>query len=220
MISSRSIRAAHTLLLAALLAGYGSLAQSQATGTTGTTGSSGSTAAARSGGTASYGNGGANVNLSRNAVPSSQTDQTAWVADITSRSKSLATRVSSMLDAARLEKDVMKATCLNNKLTEVDVAGNQIQEQANAFQKLPPGNGSERNHVTGMISLLADKLDKFNAEANQCVGEDLYRVGPTTVTTEINTALMPFETDPTTPPTMLPPTLGVTDLPAASSPGS
>ena len=219
MISSCRLRAAHTLLLATVLIGYGSSASSQATGTTGTTGTNGSVAARPAAVGATF-NANPNLPASRNAVPANLGDQQAWVLDISSRGKGLASRVSAMLDAARVEKDVMKATCLNNKLTEVDVASNQLQEQVSAFQKLPPGNSSERNHVVGMISLLADKLDKFNAEANQCVGEDLYRVGPTTVTTEINTALMPFEQDPSTPPMTLPPTLSVTDVPAASSPGS
>ena len=219
MISSCRLRTAHTLLLATVVIGYGSLALAQATGTTGTTGTSGSltTRPAAVGATV---NANPTLPATRNAVPANIADQPPWVQDIASRAKGLSLRVSAMLDAARVEKDVMKATCLNNKLTEVDVAGKQLEEQATAFQKLTPGNTSERIHVVGMISLLADKLDKFNAEANQCVGEDLYRVGPTTVTTEINTALMPFEQDPSTPPMTLPPTISVTDVPAASSPGS
>jgi len=118
-----------------------------------------------------------------------------------------------MLDEARRDADMIRVTCLNDKLAQVNANLNTAQARLTAFQKAT--DGDTRNHEFTVLSVLGQKFQALEQGANGCVGQDLYDTGPTKVTTEIETSTQPFENDPGTPPATLPP-ITITIPPDAS----
>jgi hypothetical protein len=117
----------------------------------------------------------------------------------------LSQTVSGLLREATEEADMMKVTCLNDKLTQID--GNLRAAQQHLRQLRGAEDAGVREHEHTMIMVLGGKLDVLGQEASQCVGQDLYSTGETTVETELDTDMLPFENDPSIPPTILAPSL-------------
>lgn len=189
----------------AVLAGAGSTVNAQTTGTTGTTGSAGSVRAANT--NATNATSGVVVQPSAtNAAPQESAEQ------IVQRGTNLSQRVATMLDEARRDADMIRVTCLNDKLTQINANLRTAQSRLASLQKAV--DVDQRNHELTVLTVLGQKMQVLDQESNQCVGQDLYETGPTKVTTEINTSLLPFETDPTNPQIQVPTapsTLGVMD---------
>lgn len=161
------------------------VASAQTTGTTGTVGTSGSS--------------GSNVSVGVDAsgLPGSPAEQVTAADAIVSRGTSLSQRVTQMLDDARREADVIRVTCLNDKLTQINANMRTAQSRYASLQRTV--DADQRKHELTVLSVLGQKLQVLDQEANQCVGQDLYETGPTKITTEIDTSLLPFESDPTSP---------------------
>jgi len=82
--------------------------------------------------------------------------------------------VSDMLDRARQERDIIKVNCLDDKLTQIDVA----QRSANDHQSLLENavsisNDGLRNHEFNLMTIFRQRVSGLEAEARQCVGEDV-----------------------------------------------
>jgi hypothetical protein len=119
-----------------------------------------------------------------------------------------------MLEEARRETDMIRVTCLNDKLTQINANVRTAQSRLTAFQRAV--DNDQRSHELTVLNVLGQKLQVLDQESNQCVGQDLFETGPAKIQVEINTSLLPFEQDPGTPPPMLPPTLP--DIPPDASP--
>lgn len=214
MTSSIWQTAAATCIVAAL-AGAGSTVNAQTTGTTGTTGATGSL---RGTSTTS----GTNVTVTNSAVPQPSAANAApqESADaIVQRASNLSQRVAQMLDEARRDADMIRVTCLNDKLTQINANLRTAQGRLASLQKAV--DVDQRNHELTVLTVLGQKMQVLDQESNQCVGQDLYETGPTKVTTEINTSLLPFEADPTNPQIQVPTapsTLGVMDASSNGTP--
>jgi|GEM_PF-2536243 len=157
----------------------------QTTGTTGTSGTSGAVGSRGS------------VNGSDAAGPGSQAEQMTAADSIVTRGTGLSQRVTQMLDDARRDADVIRVTCLNDKLTQINANLRTAQGRYASLQRIV--DAEQRKHELTVLSVLGQKLQVLDQEANQCVGQDLYETGPTKITTEIDTSLLPFETNPTSP---------------------
>jgi hypothetical protein len=162
------------------------VANAQTTGTTGTTGSSGSLGPKTTG-----------VGTDASGLPGSPAEQMSAADTIVSRGTGLSQRVTQMLDDARREADVIRVTCLNDKLTQINANLRTAQSRYASLQRTV--DADQRKHELTVLSVLGQKLQVLDQEANQCVGQDLYETGPTKITTEIDTSLLPFENDPTNP---------------------
>jgi len=182
-----------------------SAAQAQTTGTTGTSGTTGTAPSAGSTTAA----GGA---VGATALPTAPAVQLSAAQGIVTEATNLAQRVTQMLDDARREADVIRVTCLNEKLTQINASLRTAQGRLTTLQRTV--DVEQRKHELTVLTVIGQKLQLLDQESNQCVGQDMYETGPTKITTEIDTALLPFEDDPTTPqiqtPTA-PSTLGVQD---------
>lgn len=211
MTSSIWQTAAATCIVAAL-AGAGSTVNAQTTGTTGTTGASGSLRGTNATGSTNATN---TTIVTTSAVPQPSAANAApqESADaIVQRASNLSQRVSQMLDEARRDADMIRVTCLNDKLTQINANLRTAQGRLASLQKAV--DVDQRNHELTVLTVLGQKMQVLDQESNQCVGQDLYETGPTKVTTEINTSLLPFEADPTNPQIQVPTapsTLGVMD---------
>jgi hypothetical protein len=105
------------------------------------------------------------------------------------------------LEAARAARDVVKTLCLNDKLSQVDVATRSARDRQTALQAAVQRNDTElANHEFTIMTVLRQRAEQLSAEANQCIGEEVAFVGQTQVTTEVNPNL-PIEDNTAYPPT-------------------
>ena len=101
-----------------------------------------------------------------------------------------------MLDAARREGNIILADCLNDKATQVNVAGRAGAEHRDLLDAaIQSGNDEGRNHQFTMISILSDRFNVLEQEANQCLGSGIFETGATTVTTTIDPSTPDEEID-------------------------
>jgi hypothetical protein len=137
-------------------------------------------------------------------------EQEAIAASVLRKGTALSKRVSQLLNDARKENDVIKVTCLNAKLTQINANLRNAQRHAEAL-----ANAAEVGQVQHELTVLGVIGEKLEKEAAQCVGQDLYETGQTRVITEIDTSMLPFEDNPTVPP---PP--GFSSLPTLPPPAT
>jgi hypothetical protein len=113
--------------------------------------------------------------------------------------------VRDMLDEARKDADIIRVTCLDDKLTQINANLRSVETRLEALRKAV--DPDRRTHEHTVLTVLAQKLQVLDQEAHQCVGQAMYETGQTKVLTEIDTDSLPFEETPSTPPAVQPPTL-------------
>ncbi|WP_157069221.1 hypothetical protein [Sandaracinus amylolyticus] len=145
----------------------------------------------------------------------SPAEQIAEAQRIQERGTTLSRRVGSMLDEARREGDVIRVTCLDDKLTQINAHRRTLTDRVESLQTASQvGDEGRRNHEFTVISVLAQNLDQLERAASECIGQDIYETGATRITTTI---------DPATPdedPTVIPevPEADVPFIPPPASP--
>jgi hypothetical protein len=121
------------------------------------------------------------------------------------RGMALNKSIRTMLEAARKDSDIIRITCLDDKLTQVNANLRSGEARLEALRKAV--DAERRLHEYTVLNVLGQKLQVLDQEAQQCVGEAVYETGDTTVTTEIDTDMLPFEEKPSVPPVVVPPSL-------------
>jgi hypothetical protein len=109
-----------------------------------------------------------------------------------------------MLNQARRESDIIRITCLNDKLTQINANLRNAQGRVEVLKTAV--DPERRNHEFTVLTVLNSKFSVLDQEANQCVGQDMYEVGATRVDTEIDESKIPQE-EPSNPPVILPPSV-------------
>jgi hypothetical protein len=100
------------------------------------------------------------------------------------------------LESARAARDVVRTLCLNDKLSQVDVANRSARDRQSALQSAVQRNDGElANHEFTILTVLRQRVEQLTAEANQCVGEEMTWLGQTEVVTEINPDLPGVDTN-------------------------
>lgn len=98
-----------------------------------------------------------------------------------------ANTVRKQLEQARAQRDVVKSLCLNDKLTQIDVAARSGKDRREALRQAQARQDSElATHEFTIMMVLRDRVDQLIAEANQCIGEEAGFVGETKVTVTID----------------------------------
>ena len=146
-------------------------------------------------------------------APLSPAKMVAQGEGIVQNATALSQTVNGLIREATEDADMMKVTCLNDKLTQIDGNLRTAQQHLDGLRKAT--DAGVRAHEHTMIMVVGQKLDVLGQEAGQCVGKDLYETGTTTVDTVIDTDMLPFEDDPSVPPTILPPSLPTLPPPAS-----
>lgn len=137
--------------------------------------------------------------------------QQAQASAIQRRGQALADRLVKMLDEARVEKDIMRANCVNRKLTEVNANVRNVDQRARSLKDASEGgDANRRNHEFTVLSVLSQKLDMLQREAGQCLGQSLFEPGASQVITTVpldNPTLDPTDIGgaPTAPPVFIVP---------------
>lgn len=118
------------------------------------------------------------------------------------------------LEQARQQRDVVKTLCLNDKLSQTDVAIRSARDRASALKSAASRGDSElANHEFTILTVLRQRTEQLTAEANQCIGEESAFVGDTQTTMQVDPTL-PVE-DVTTPPPDNP--IGIINPPPCTS---
>jgi hypothetical protein len=143
-------------------------------------------------------------------------EQLAQADTISRRATQLGERLTRMLDEARRDKDIMRANCVNRKLTEVNANARNVEQRAKALKDAAAGGDeARRSHEYTVLTVLAQKLDALNQEASQCLGQSMYEPGASQVITTVPSnapTIDPTVLQPTPPPppsVSLPPPISV-----------
>lgn len=132
--------------------------------------------------------GSAQVGFERRPQLSPQ-DELVQADTVLSRIDGAAASVRRQLEAARAARDVVKTLCLNDKLSQVDVANRSARDRQSALQAAAQRNDTElANHEFTIMTVLRQRVEQLTAEANQCIGEEMAFIGQTqvSVTQETN----------------------------------
>lgn len=116
--------------------------------------------------------------------------------------------VRKMLEEARKARDVVKTLCLNDKLSQIDVAIRSGRDRRQQLQSAVNRNDVELgNHEFTILTVLRQRTEQLVAEANQCIGEEAAFVGDTRVKTTIDPTIPPDQTPypPSDPSLVIPP---------------
>jgi len=77
---------------------------------------------------------------------------------------------------ARAQRDVVKTLCLNDKLSQLNVAISSAQERHDALSAAVKTNDRDlATHEFTIMTVLRQRTDQLQAEANQCLGEEIGR---------------------------------------------
>jgi hypothetical protein len=128
----------------------------------------------------------AQVGFERRAQLSPQDELTQAEVGIT-RMEQVAGTVRRQLETARAARDVVKTLCLNDKLSQIDVAVRSARDRQQALQAAVRRNDIEMaNHEFTILTVLNQRAVQQGAQANQCIGEEYAFVGQTQVTSEVD----------------------------------
>jgi hypothetical protein len=104
-----------------------------------------------------------------------------------------------MLEEARREGDIIRVTCLNDALTQLNTSLRMATRRSEDLRNsADSGDDSRRNHEFSVIAVIGQRFSTLDRAANQCVGQDLFETGATQISTTID-PLTPEEdlaTDP------------------------
>lgn len=121
-------------------------------------------------------------------------DQASLADQYVAKMSASSARVRHMLDEARRQKDVVKTTCLSDKLAQIEVALRSAKERSSALKSaISRGDTDLRNHEFSVMNVLRQRAEQLDAEANQCIGEELGLPGETKVTFSIDPNIAPVE---------------------------
>lgn len=103
------------------------------------------------------------------------------------RGTTISRRVLAMLDEARRERDIIRVTCLNDKLTQINARLRQLQSRKeNLEEAINIQDGDRRNHEFTVITVIGQAFRTLEQEANSCIGQDIFETGTTRVVTDID----------------------------------
>lgn len=103
------------------------------------------------------------------------------------KGQQVAERVQNMLDDARRSNDIIRTTCLDDKLTQANANLRTLTARTEALKSaVSKQDTGGRNHEFTVISVLGQKFTILEQEAAQCLGEDMFETGSTKVVTTLD----------------------------------
>ena len=109
---------------------------------------------------------------------------------IVARMEAAASAIRRQLAQARQARDVVKTLCLNDKLSQIDVAIRSARDRNSALKAAATRSDQElSNHEFTILTVLRQRAEQLTAEANQCIGEEAAFVGETQITTTVDPTL-------------------------------
>ncbi len=138
--------------------------------------------------------------LAAPAAPSvSASDQAKKAAKIEERAGHICGRQTEMLNNARRGRDIIQATCLDDKLTQCNAYLSTVRARRKALESaIRENDAGAAKHESRVLGVLDQKFQILDHAASQCIGQDIFETGLTNVSMEVD-ADSPEE-DATTPP--------------------
>ncbi len=94
---------------------------------------------------------------------------------------------SQALQSSKRDKDIIRATCLDDKLSQCNAnLQNMKRREAALNQAIADGDTGRSNHEFTVIGVLSQKFKMLAQAANQCVGQDLFDTGETQVKEDVD----------------------------------
>jgi PP-loop superfamily ATP-utilizing enzyme len=91
------------------------------------------------------------------------------------------------LQSAKRDKDIIRATCLDDKLSQCNANLQNIKRRETALNEaISDGDTGRGTHEFTVIGVLSQKFKMLAQAANQCVGQDLFDTGDTEVREEVD----------------------------------
>ena len=114
-------------------------------------------------------------------------EQLAEAERVSTTSEALSRRVQAMLDDARRDGDVLRVTCLDDKLTQINAHRRTLASRVESLQGAVQSSETDlANHEFTVITVLSQNFSHLDRAANECIGQDMYETGTTRVTTTID----------------------------------
>jgi hypothetical protein len=118
-------------------------------------------------------------------------EQLAQSDSFLSRMDGSRTMVRQALEKARIARDVVKTLCLNDKLNQLDVAIRSARERRESLAAAVQRSDTDlANHEFTIMSVLKQRSDQLNAEANQCIGQEATMFGDSAVSFTVDPGIV------------------------------
>ncbi len=94
---------------------------------------------------------------------------------------------SQALQSAKREADIIRTTCLDDKLSQCNANLQNLKRRQTALNEaIAEGDAGRANHESTVIGVLGQKFKMLAQAANQCVGQDLFDTGDTETKSEVD----------------------------------
>ncbi len=123
-------------------------------------------------------------------------DQVATADASVGKISTASNRVRHMLDDARKNspKDIVKLTCLQDKLAQIEISLDSAKKRAASLKSAQAaGNKDLANHEFTMLTTLRTRSEQLDAEANQCIGEEIGMPGVNKTTSTVDPNIAPVD---------------------------
>ena len=129
-------------------------------------------------------------------VPSSPAAQAKAAKSAVASASASCDAQSAALQTAKRDKDIIRATCLDDKLSQCSANLQNIKRRQTALNEaIADGDSGRANHESTVIGVLSQKFKMLAQAANECVGQDLFDAGDTQVKEQVD--LFAPDEDPT-----------------------
>lgn len=119
-------------------------------------------------------------------------EQLALAEGVLSSAEQATTAVQRMIEQSRSERDLIRMSCLNDKLSQLGANASAAEGRSDALRSaLEAGDTTRASHEYTVLSVLQQKIDLLRQEAGQCIGQDVFETGDTRVTVEVDGARLP-----------------------------
>ena len=113
-------------------------------------------------------------------------EQIARGEEIVAYATQLSQRARQMLDEAQQSADLIRATCVDDKLDQINAMMRSAESRLESLRDaVAASDDGRRNHEFTVLTVMAQNLRVLDTEAAQCVGQDIFDTGATRVETII-----------------------------------
>ena len=117
-------------------------------------------------------------------------DQRAEADAILARMETSAANLRRELEAARSARDLVKALCLSDKLSQIEVALRSARDRRSGLEQAIARQDPElANHEFTILDVLRQRVEQLTREASQCIGVDAYYIGESVVSVSIDPSI-------------------------------
>jgi hypothetical protein len=126
--------------------------------------------------------GGGTSEAVRSARPLNGNEQLHEAESALGEGRAATKRIQELVDEARRERDLIRMTCLTDKLAQYNAGlANLEQRIENLRAAVRSGDTGLASHEFTVTSVIRQKQEVLAREVNQCIGQDVYETGDTKV---------------------------------------